>query len=126
MTFWAIVGWWLGFVFGLSVVAVLIAEVVERLVGVDERDVARSGRWVRRMAKVVDVLRGAWILGLAWTFAVFLMIGLGLGDQTPTAGDRVNLLWADALVFLAWVVALIVRTGVSARHWERINAVTQK
>ncbi len=106
------------------VATVVITETVELLVGKNERDLDRSGRWAGRMRRVTDTLRGAWTLGLAWTFAVFLLANLGMND-TPTAADRWRLVKAVGLMFLAWVVAGIVRAGVRARHSERVDLATR-
>lgn len=115
--------------YGILLVAVLVAtvvitETVELLVGKNERDLDRSGRWAGRMRRVTDTLRGAWTMGLAWTFAVFLLANLGMND-TPTAADRWRLVKAVGLMFLAWVVAGIIRAGVLARHSERVDLATR-
>lgn len=107
------------------VVAVAIAETVELLIGSNERDVSRSGRWVRRLAELTNILRGAWTLCTAWTLAVFLVSSLGM-ETIPTAADRWNLLAATGTLALAWLVAEIVRNGVHARHSERIDMATRR
>lgn len=124
MTWWAklAIGYIVLFM-AVIVSAVVITETVELLIGRNERDVARSGRWVRRIGSLVGTLRGAWTLGLAWTFAVFLLVGCGMND-TPTAADRWRILQADAVLFGAWVFALIVWNGLRARHSERIDMVS--
>lgn len=106
------------------VVAVAIAETVELLIGSNERDVSRSGRWVRRLTEATNMLRGAWTLGTAWTLAVFLVSSLGM-KTIPTAADRWNLLKATGTLAVAWLVVAIVKNGVHARHSERINMATR-
>lgn len=107
------------------VIAVVTTETVELLIGKNERDLDRSGRWVRRVARLSDTLRGAWTMGLAWTFAVFLLVGVFDMYQTPTAADRWRLLQADGIMFVAWLLVVLVRIGVTARHASRIDMATR-
>lgn len=124
MTWWKLAGWYFGFFAAVCLVAIVVTETVELLVGRNERDIDRSGRWVRRIDLLTENLRGAWILGFAWTFGVFVMIGLGMGDSTPTARYRLELVIAAAALFGAWILASIIRAGVRARHAERIDVAT--
>lgn len=120
MNWWKVAAAYFGITVAVVLVAFVVTETVELLVGRDERDVTRSGRWRQRVARLADGLRGGWTLGLAWTFAVFVMVELDFHD-TPTAADRWELLKGVGFMFAAWVLVSIVWAGVNARHAERID-----
>lgn len=122
---WKLAAGYFGLFAVIIVMAVVIVETVELLIGKNERDVSRSGRWARRVMKLADTLRGAWVLGLAWVFAVSLLNTLGIHDL-PTAGDRWKLLQSVGGLFGAWVLVSIVRAGVNARHAGRIDSVARR
>lgn len=122
MNWWKVVAAYFGITVAVIVVAVVITETVELLVGKNERDVTRSGRWRKRVARLADALRGGWTLGLSWTFAVFVLVGFGLND-TPTARDRWQLLQGVGFLFVAWVLVTVVKVGIEARHAERVDRI---